>query len=186
MKKPMGALVSRVLPDSPAERGGIKVGDVIVGFAGHDVVSSAKLPPIVGSTPIGKQVDVDVIREGTPRTLRVTLDELPEEEALQAATTSRTEASSSRLGLTVTDLSSVQRKQLELDEGGVMVESVEDGAGRHAGIVKGDVVVMFNNVRVKDAEQFTTLVDDAPAGEMVPVLVQRRGGPIFLAVKVPG
>ncbi len=186
MKKPMGALVSRVLPDSPAERGGIKVGDVIVGFAGHDVVSSAKLPPIVGSTPIGKQADVDVIREGKPRTLRVTLDELPEEEALQAATTSRTEASSSRLGLTVADLSSVQRKQLELAEGGVIVESLEDGAGRHAGIVKGDVVVMFNNVRVKDAEQFAALVDDAPAGEMVPVLVQRRGGPIFLAVKVPG
>ena len=186
MKRPMGALVSRVLPDSPAQRGGIKVGDVIVAFGGHEVISSAKLPPIVGSTPVGKQVDVGVIRDGKPRTLGVTLDELPEEEALQAATTRPSEPSaSSRLGLSVSDLSGGQRKESDVEEGGVLVESVEDGPARHGGIVKGDVIVMFNNVRVKDAEQFTALVDKAPAGEMVPVLVQRRGGPIFLAVKVP-
>ena len=187
MKRPMGALVSRVLPDSPASRAGVEVGDVIVGFAGNNIVSSAKLPPIVGRTPIGEAVEMKVIREGKRKTLKVTLGELPEEEELQAAAaTGQPEASSTKLGVTVADLTDSQRKQLGIDNGGVIVELVDDGSpAQSGGIRKSDVVVMFDSARVKNADHFTGLVEKVPAGSMVPMLVQRRGGPIFIAIKVP-
>jgi serine protease Do len=186
MKRPMGALVSKVLPDSPAARAGVEVGDVIVSFAGREIVSSAKLPPIVGSTPIGKAVEMKVIREGKHKTLRVTLGELPEEEELQAVTPGQPEASSTKLGVTVGDLTDSQRKQLGIENGGVIVESVDEGStAQSGGIREGDVFIMFDNTRIKNAQHFTELVEKAPAGTMVPLLVQREGGPIFLAVKVP-
>ena len=77
------------------------------------------------------------------------------------------------------------REQLELREGGVLVNELDNGAASKAGIRKGDVIVMFNGVRVKDTKQFGDLVDKAREGAVVPVLVQRSGGPTFLAIKIP-
>ena len=66
-----------------------------------------------------------------------------------------------------------------------MVSELDSGAASKAGIRKGDVIVMFNGVRVENEKQFGELVDKAPAGAVVPVLVQRGGGPTFLAIKIP-
>ena len=185
MKMPTGALVSRVLPDSPAEKSGLKVGDVIVEFNGREVISSTDLPPIVGRTPVGEKVPVQVMREGKQTRLRVQLGELPEDDVRVASRQAPEVAKTSRLGLSVTDLTDRQRRELELDKEGVLVEQVERGAASEAGIRQGDVILRLNNVPVKDVSHFERLVKDLPAGRTVPVLVQRRGGPSFLALKVP-
>ena len=185
MKKPMGALVSKVLPDSPGAKGGIQVGDVIMEFNGREVVNSANLPPIVGSTPVGKPVEVKVLRNGKSQTLSLTLGELKDEDKQAAVGAGPKSTTNSRLGLGISDIPNDLREQLELKEGGVMVSELDSGAASKAGIRKGDVIVMFNGVRVKNDKQFGELVDKAPAGTAVPVLVQRSGGPTFLAIKIP-
>ncbi|MFA7594101.1 MAG: DegQ family serine endoprotease [Thiohalobacteraceae bacterium] len=188
MKKPMGALVSKVLPDSPAAKAGIEIGDIILEFNGREVVNSSNLPPIVGSTPVGKDVPVKVLRDGKTRNLDVTLGELEDQDQFAAAAESAAGpqiTSDSRLGIGVAPLPKDLRDQLDMPEGGVLVGEVSDGAAAKAGIRKGDVIVMFNGVRVKDGEHFRSLVKEAPAGATVPVLVQRTGGPTFLAIKIP-
>jgi serine protease Do len=90
----------------------------------------------------------------------------------------------SRLGISVADLTDDQKQELELD-GGVLVQRVIEGAASKAGIGKGDVILSINNEPVKNAKQFQKLVDVLPAGESVAVLVQREGNPTFLAIKVP-
>jgi serine protease Do len=186
MERPRGALVARVLPGSPAETAGFSVGDVVLQFGEDSVSHSSDLPPIVGKTRVGSKVPVKVLREGKPRTLTVTIGELPEDEELQAQAAGRSgPAADQRMGVSVVDLTQEQRKQLEVTEGGVIVSEVGDGPGYRAGIRKDDVVLMLNGVRVKDAAHFKELASGLPDNRPVPVLVQRRGSPLFLALKLP-
>jgi len=183
MSQPHGALVAKVLPDSPAKAAGIRVGDVIVSFNGKDIQESATLPPIVGSTKVGKDIPVGIIRDRKQMQVKVTLGELPEEGPAPAASKSSVKKTS-RLGVSVTDLNDDQKQELELD-GGVLVQQVVEGAASRAGISKGDVILSINNEPVRSASQFQKLVDALPAGKSVAVLVQREGNPTFLAIRVP-
>jgi len=186
MERPHGALVARVLPDSPAAAAGIEVGDIIVRFNGKEIATSSDLPPLVGSTAVDSTVPVEVIRSGNEKTLRVEIAELPDEDQTLAGL-SRDGGSAdpdNRLDIRVKDLTEEQREQLDLPDSGVLVERVGDGPATRAGIRVGDVLLMINNVKVRDAAHFRELVRDLPTGKSVPVLVQRRGGPMFLALKL--
>ncbi len=185
MDKPEGALVSRVLEDSPAEKAGFEVGDVILEFDNKAVISSSSLPPIVGVTTIGKAVPVIVIRDGKRVTIDTKVGELPAEDDLKVATVVEPEVSDvDRLGMTIKDLTKEQRKELELPENGVLVTKVENGAAKHAGIRRGDIVIKLNNQDVKNAKSFDELVSGLPESKNIAVLVQRRGGPVFIALKI--
>jgi len=186
MKTPRGALVAQVLPDSPAEKAGIQVGDVIVEFNGQAISKSSDLPPLVGATKVGGKVPVTVIREGRSRTLNVVVAALPEEEELQAATEGKPRSvSENRLGIEVADLTDEQRKRLGGKQTGVMVTAVRKGPAAQAGVQRGDIITMLNGVQIENSAQFKRLVNDLPYGKSVPLLVQRRNGPVFLALKLP-
>ena len=184
MSKPQGALIARVMPDSPAEKAKMQVGDIVVSFNGKEVERSSSLPPVVGSTPVGKKVPVKVIRGGRSQTLWVKLGELPEQgETIARAETSKT-TSDNRLNVSVADLTDDQRKELEIDDG-ILVETVGDGAAGDAGIREGDIILRIDSKPVKNIDEFEKLIEKLPNGKSIAILVQRRGGPIFLALKVP-
>lgn len=185
MTKPSGALVARVLPDSPAQKAGVQVGDVIVEFDGKEVESSGALPPMVGVSKVGAKVPVKVIRNGKPLTLKVTISELPQEEELDLAVSGGEGGGTTikRLAIAVAELSPEQKQDLE-GKGGVLVEGMESGPASRAGVRRGDIILRLNNVEIASVEQFKKLVADLPVGKAVPVLVQRRGSPIFLALKL--
>ncbi len=185
MAKPGGALVSQVLPDSPAEKAGIEVGDVILEFGGREVTSSAALPPMVGSSPVGEEVPLKVLRQGAVKKLTVVLGELPSQDEIQRAATEQGGVVDRRLRIEVADLDDAEREALGIEEGGVVVKSVRSGPANDAGIEKGDIITMLDGVRVKDVDHFSSLVEGLPAGKSVAVLVQRRNGPVFLALKIP-
>ena len=185
MDKPRGALIAKVLPNSPAEKHGFEVGDIVTKFNGHDIIHSSNLPPIVGLTPVGKSVSVEILRKGKVKTLDIKIGELPEEEQQIASSNDISESEDNRLSVVVADLSSQEREELDIKENGVIVTRIDSGPARKAGIRKGDVILMINNQDVKNADQFKSLVGTLPVGKSVPLLVQRRGGPVFLALKVP-
>ncbi len=188
MEKPEGALVSRVLPDSPAEAAGIQVGDVIIKFAGRSLPDSSSLPPVVGRVKVGSRVKVDVIRNGKPKVLRVRIGELPgDAQARPAALEKRSKGSTKevdRIGVVVTDLTAQQRKQADVGKQGVIVADVSRGPASRAGVRKGDIILKIDQVDISNARQFRELINELPEGESVPVLVQRNGGPLFLALKI--
>jgi serine protease Do len=185
MSKPAGALVAKVLDDSPAGKAGVSVGDVIIEYNGELVQHSSDLPPMVGRTPAGSDAKLKVLRDGKTLTVSVNIGELPaEDEAVQASAEPK-KIKADRLGLVVGALSAEQRKALEISEGGVLVEQVMAGAATEAGMQSGDVIVKLNNRDVSDVAGFRQLVDELPAGRSVPVLVIRRSGPLFMALRVP-
>jgi serine protease Do len=185
MSRPQGALVSKVLDDSPAAAAGFKSGDVIIRYNGRDVADSASLPPLVGQTPVGKQAEVIVIRDGEETALEVTIGELPGDDALAQAVAPEAESvSEQRLGIKVSEVPDALREALELGEGGVLVEELESGAASRAGVRQGDVIVMLNQQAVTGPQQFAELVEALPEGKSVAVRIQRQNGPLWLALKL--
>ncbi|MDX1513132.1 MAG: DegQ family serine endoprotease [Gammaproteobacteria bacterium] len=184
MEKPEGALIAKVLPDSPAEKAGFQVGDIVMSFGGKHVMRSSQLPPIVGSSKVGDRVPVQILRNGKSEMLTVEIAELPEEEEIKlAAGGDPGAAKADKLGLSVTDLTDELRKKHEVKENGVLVEDVSPGPASRAGVRKGDVILMLNNTKVKDSAHFAELSKDLPEGKAVSVLIQRQGNPVFLALK---
>ncbi|MDH4273602.1 MAG: DegQ family serine endoprotease [Gammaproteobacteria bacterium] len=185
MDRPQGALVAKVLPNSPGEKAGIQVGDVIVKFNGVDIVDSSELPPLVGVTTIDKKVPVDIIRGGKSERLSVVIGELPPEDDIKLSSGSGT-VEDDRLGIVVADLTAEMRQRMEQGtEGGVLVQQVNNGAAAKAGVRRGDVIMMINNENITDAKQYKNLIKKLPTDKSIPILIHRRGGPVFLALKIP-
>ena len=184
MKHPRGALVAKVLPDSPALTSGIDVGDVIVGFNSQDVMNSSSLPPIVGSSKVGVKLPVVVIRNGREKTLYVKLGELPDDEVVEQANIRSEKKRTNRLGFSATDLSDKRKQELEI-EGGVVVGHMITGAASQAGVRKGDIILAIDNKTVADLKRFDEIIEGLKADRSVALLVQRDGSPTFLAIKVP-
>lgn len=185
MKRPMGAVVLKVLPNSPASRAHFEIGDVVVEYDGHSIERSSDLPLVVGRTPVGKKVKVKVIREGKPISLTVKIDELPAEDKLAASSQPQEDTSDdNRLDITVSEVDDDMVKQLELPNRGVVVKEVDKGAALDAGIRRGDIILMINNKKITGLKSFNKLVDEMPEGKSVPVLIQRGRSPVFLAVKI--
>ena len=183
MGKPQGALIAKVLPDSPADEAGFRVGDIVLAFNEEAVDHSSDLPPIVGRTRVGTKVPVAILRDGKSQTLEVVIAELPAEDDIKLATKDGPKsATDNKLGLAVADLTPDQLQEHDVDHG-VIVEKVEDGPARRAGIRAGDLVLMLNNEKVNNSEHFKELASGLPAGKSVSALVQRRGNPVFLALK---
>lgn len=184
LDKPKGALVSRVVADSPASRAGFKAGDVILEFDGKEVETSSDLPPIVGRTLVGKEASVIVMRDNRRKTIKVTIEELPEDEELAATGTKPGRFVAENLSMEVAEIQAEQRDKLEVKKGGVLVMKVEQGPAISAGIRPGDVILSLNNVEIKDAHHFVELSKELPTNKPVPVLIQRAGQSQFLALKL--
>lgn len=185
MEHPHGALIAKVLADGPAEKSGLEVGDIVVKFNGKKVSFSSDLPPLVGSTPVDSIVPVEIIRRSKHKTIHVKISELPtEDEVIAKNADAAPDVDSNALNVIVKDLTKEQKEEIEIDDHGVLVQEVNSGPAQKAGIRQGDIILLINNIKISDASHFNELVKDLPKGRSIPVLIQRQGGPIFLALKI--
>ncbi len=184
MENPHGALVAKVLDDSPAAAAGLEVGDVIVEFNGKKVMRSSGLPPLVGRAKVGEQARVTVVRAKRRRTIGVQIAELPTA-ITQASFTPKKDKSreNSALGMKVAILSSEASKRLKIENGVQVVEVDDYGPASDAGILKGDVITMIDNHEISSLGDFAEITDELRTGKSVALLVQRRAGPVFLAIR---
>ncbi|MGH8596314.1 MAG: DegQ family serine endoprotease [Gammaproteobacteria bacterium] len=188
MAKPYGALVSKVLPDSPAQKAGIEAGDIITKFNGHPIESSADLPPLVGGTQDQQKIATELIREGKAQQLTITIGELPPQDEDLALTESSQEPGPGkldpRLKIRVRDLSADERKELESASLGVLVEEVKTGPAETAGLMAGDIILQINFKETKTVAELLSITKDLPPDSKVPLLVHRQGGPLFMALEL--
>jgi len=175
-----GALVSAVLDGSPALRAGLRAGDVITAYDGRPVARSQELPRAVAETPVGRQVSVTVVRQGTPRTVVVTIGRL-DEPAKDAAAAP---AATSRLGLSLQTLTGARARQLGVDvRRGVFVRDVEEGSrAADAGVQPGDVIVEVDHHLVARSGEVRRLVDLHTMSTPILLLVYREGGSVYLTI----
>ncbi len=182
MKKPVGALVSEIMPESPAAASDLRPGDIIVAYNGRPLIKMSDLPPLVGVTPIGDTVALDVIRDGKKKIIKVTIGELPDEDQEIAEQKVDKTRLDEVLGMTVENLTPEQKKRFDIDAG-VYVSGVEAGPARRAGIKSGDVVVQVQGKPVENVAEFKLLVENLPTDKSVPVLIRREQRSLFLALK---
>ncbi len=184
MKKPQGALVSKIIPGSPAEKAELQIGDIIIEFNGQLIEKSGDLPPMVGMTPINNKATLKILRQGDEKTINFSIGLLPEQVDKVADTKTDKAKPTNRLGVSVTDLTAEERDVLQVVKGGVLVQNVAKGAAKNAGIQPGDVILRIGNDVITDAAAFEKIAKNLPAGKSVAALIQRRGSPAFLALKI--
>ncbi|MBN1378081.1 MAG: DegQ family serine endoprotease [Gammaproteobacteria bacterium] len=182
MDKPKGALVSKVLPGSPADKGGIETGDIILEFESHAIEWHNDLPPLVGKFGVGKSAQVKVLRNGRLKTLKIKIGELPADEIVADAD-KVAPTDKSRMGLVVGELSPQSAERLGIKEG-VEVEQIKSGPAAAAGMRRGDVITSVNQQPVSSVDDFIKKIDAMLPGGSVAFLVQRASGPIYIAVRL--
>jgi serine protease Do len=185
MPQPRGALVAQVLPDSPAAAAKLEPGDVILSFNGRDVLTSSSLPPLVGATPVGESASLMVLRRGERVELTIRIEELPDEEQLASTPGESDKPIANRLGVVIRDLTPEIRQQFEIEQGGVLIESVDQGPAASAGLNAGDVILMLDNQPVSNLADFERILAAIEPGRATAVLVQRGDTRMFYALKLP-
>lgn len=177
-----GALVASVFPGGPADRGGLRKGDVIRTFGGQDVERHDDLPWIVSTAGVGKSVQIQIEREGERSELSVVLDPLPGDPAEASAPAVERKLRSA--GVHVADLTADLARDYGISaRRGVVVTRVhEGGAGSKAGVQEGDLVVSFGGKPVRDASGLETSWRDAPPGTRA-VSLDRLGHTVRVSIQ---
>ncbi|SDH34164.1 DegQ family serine endoprotease [Pseudomonas panipatensis] len=184
LDKPAGALVAQLVQDGPAAKGGLQVGDVILSLNGQTINESADLPHLVGGMKPGDKASLDVFREGSRKTLNMTIGNLPDQDEEVAAVEGQgAERSSNRLGVTVADLTAEQLKQMDI-KGGVVIRDVQDGPAAMIGLRPGDVITHLNNRQVDSAKVFADIAKGLPKDRSVSMRVLRQGRASFITFKL--
>ncbi len=182
LDRPAGALIAQVTEGSPAADAGLIVGDVVVAFNGNSIAQSSDLPPLVGNTPVGEVVSVELIRNKERMSLDITIRELVEERSSEV---SRKDGEPV-LGMTAIPLDDEQKAALRVENGVLIGEVKDNSPAALAGISKGDVLVSFDQVSVVSVGQLRKLVREADKGSSVAVLIHRKQKPVFTALIIPG
>ena len=186
LPKASGALVNSVEKGGPAEKAGIEASDVILKFDGKTVASSVDLPRIVGQSRPGSKVSAQIWRKGASRDVAITVGEMPEEKVAQRAGRKESKPGNvvARLGLTLSELTVDQRKELGVS-GGLLVEDAQ-GAAAKAGIRRGDVLLAINNQDVKALEQLNQLLGQFEKARSVALLIRRGDSALYVPLRLDG
>jgi serine protease Do len=179
LRESRGALVAEVLADSPAERAGIRRGDVILRFGGKPVAEVRDLPRLVADTPVGTEAEAEILRDGKPATVRIRMGELREERLARA------QPQESEFGITVQDLTPKLAKDLGVpDVQGVVVARVTPGgAADEAGLRQGDVIVEVERNPVKTRDAYEAAVRQHAKGGSLLLLVRRRDATRYISMQ---
>ena len=183
LKDTTGALVGDVTPKGPADKAGLKSGDLLVEFNGKKVTDSRHLKLEVARTHPGQTVPVKILRDGTAKTLEVTVKTLPGTEDLAKADKDSNDTGTLN-GVGVADLDEQARQQFEVPEtvkGAVVTEVKPDSAAAEAGLKPGDVIQEINRKPVKNAEEAVRLTEN-PSDKTTLLRVWREGGSRFVVV----
>lgn len=184
IKDSKGALISDVRDDGPAERAGLKQGDVIIEYHGTPVEDGVALQRLVTRTSVGTKVPLKVIREGHELEMTVKIGEQPDE--AKVAKMEKAETDSSLFGLAVEDLDQETAKGLGLNgkRGVVVTKVAPDSGAERAGLMPGDVIREINRQPITSVKDFEKAASDVEKGGNVLILVNRRGNSLFLSATV--
>jgi serine protease Do len=183
LKDQKGALVADVTKASPADIAGIKTGDVIVGFDGKEVAEVHNLPPLVAAAPIGKEVPITILRNGTEQTLKLKVGQMPDERAEAAGSE---EQAQGKWGLALRDLDARTAQRLGLNPGeGVLVAAVQPGsAADRAGLQGGDVLLEVNRKKVTSVKEVQAEAQKDPKAQTLLLLFRRGNSSQFAALEL--
>jgi serine protease Do len=179
LDRPEGALVANVEKGSPADKAGLKTGDVIRSVDGQPIVASGDLPAIIGMDKPGQRVQLGVWRQGGKVDLTAQLGNAGDKVAKAGASGNKSEGG--KLGLALRPLQPGEAREAGISGGGLVVEDVS-GAAERAGVQPGDVVLAVNGTPAKSIDQVRSVVEKAD--KSVALLIQRGEDKIFVPIRI--
>lgn len=190
LSEPRGALAAQVEAGSPAERAGLKRGDVITAINGTSVTDTNSLRNRIAATQPGEQVSLTVLRNGAEQKIQATLGERPTQIARNEDGTPRgaednATPETNKLGLAVEPLTPELARQLEVKQGAqglVVSEVAPDSPAADAGLRKGDIIEEVNGQQVRAASDIRTAIDRSQ-GRPVLMLINRGGSTAYVPVR---
>lgn len=177
MKQAKGALVNDVLKGSPADKGGVKQGDIITAVNGSEVKDSAHLQRVVAEAGIGKAVKISVFRDGKALDLSVTLASADGAPKRQSSNRNERQPSGE------TDLLGMVVENSDGD-GVAVVDVARDGAAAQAGIKRGDIIIAINRARTANSTEYSRALQQAKQHGRLSVLVRRGDASIYFALRI--
>lgn len=179
LKKDSGTLVADVIEGSPAEKAGLKRGDVIIDFDGKEVNEPFQLRNMVASTPPGETREMKIVREGETIAVRVTIGDLPIEKEIISTT-----YENALRGVIVQNLTPDMYRQLNLPDKlrGVVVTNIEPGSPAETALLPGDVILEITRKAVANTENYNDIVSQIKPGKDILLLVYRKGSTIYLSI----
>ena len=182
LEKPQGAVVARILSDSPAEKAGIEQGDVILKFDNQIVKKSKDLPLLVGTSVVNSVIKVELLRGKRKISKFVKIEELPEDDKI-ATLTQKTVEQVTVSGITVSDIDDNTKKSLNVF-GGVKVEKISNEQSSYSKIMIDDVITQVNGKPIYSKNDFKKIVSQLADKSLANVLVYRNNTPLFIALKI--
>jgi serine protease Do len=182
MKDTKGALVAGVEKKSPAARGGLLPGDVILKFNNNIINKSSDLPRFVGITKPNTTVPVKILRKNKLISLNIKVGTMPSKGKVADSKIKRQQNKFNRIGLALKRLTVEQKKKIG-GRNGLLVTDVK-GSSVSAGIMKGDIILVINNTPVKSIQSFNNDLRKIPKGKVIAILLYRNGDTLFVPVKV--
>ena len=179
LPRPRGALVSQVERGGPADKAGLKAGDVILSVDDREIERSGELPAVIAGIKPGTEATLAIWRDKSQRKIRIKVGEL-EDEPEVAARLPAGDADTGKLGLVVRPLSGGERLQLRTQ--GRLVVEVSEGPAADAGVEPGDVLLAVNGVAVESVAEFRNFISEA--SRAVALLIQRGNAQIYIPVRV--
>jgi serine protease Do len=181
LERPMGAFVDEVQPNSPASLSDIRNEDIILEFNGHEIEYYTDLPFYVGQYRPGTRAEVVIFRDGELSSQTVELGSSPTN-ATSSVRREPVRTNRNPLGFQVTDLNEAAR---QLAGGsGVLITGLEEGPGRSAGLLEGDVIVALNREEVVSTEAFSQIAQNLPESGFVPIRIIREGQGTTMALEL--
>src|SRR5688572_9834713 len=179
LKEANGALIATVEPGSPADKAGLKPGDVVLAFNGQEIDDPNKLPRLVAATKPGQSATLRIWRNGNAEEVKFVAGELVAEAKAPKPAPDKT-SKPNRLGLVVSELAPAQRKALGIDYG-LVIESAE---GSRTPLRPGDIIVGVGRETLKSLEEFNRLIAEQKSGDTVALLVRRGEATVYVPVEV--
>ncbi len=176
-----GALIAEVAPDSPAEKSGLRSGDIILRAGDSDIDTSDALPRLIGRVSPDDSIDLHVQRDGREQTIKVTVGQWPDSDS-DTGEVSR--ADSDSIGLAVSGLSAEQRQQLGIEAGVLVQQVAQDSPAARAGLQPGDVVVELAGQPMDSVATLRKLVGQLDDKKAVPMRINRDGATLFVPLRL--
>ena len=180
-----GAIVSQVTPDSPAAHGGLKSGDVLRELNGRKMINGSALQVAVSETAPGTSIDLGILRDGKPQTVKITVGEYHKSNVEQASNGGNGQGNSGKLGLALANLTPDVRQQFNVPDQvhGAAIQEVRPGSpADDAGLTPGDVITEVNRKPVDSADNVINDVHSSPNGKDILLLVWSKGGASYRVV----
>jgi serine protease Do len=187
MAEPRGVLIAQVTTGSPAARAGIRIGDVVVRFAGQEIRDGRHFRNLVAATAPGTKVQIDLLRDGKPITVTATVDKQTSE--ADATPTAPPESSPAnrldKLGIAVQPLTPELARQLRIavTRGVVITDVNEDSPAGTAGLQEGDVIVEVNRTPVANPDELVQALAKTKDPHNTLFLIKRQGASLFVVVQ---